>query len=175
MEILEKGKPYLVLVSNVRRKDSRPSYTKNNETWYNFLLDIELKDGKTTTVEYTSRRDVCEVFEPKVWQYIMCINPSEKGCLVEPYDPEGATTKPECRPTLKDVYNDIKDQRVEQSAYSVKVGGESAVFCFAWAKDLMVAEIAKRPEGSVVTDEDVEKVARWADILNEQLTNRIKF
>ena len=175
MEILQKGKPYLVLVSNVRRKDSRPTYTKNNETWYNFLLDIELKDGQTTTVEYTSRRDVCEVFEPNVWQYIICINPSEKGCLVEPYDPEGATEKPECRPTFKEVYNDVVGQRKEPSTYSVKVGGESAVFCFAWAKDLMVAEIARRPEGSKVTDEDLQSVARWADILNVQLTSRINF
>lgn len=171
--ILEKNKPYLVQVNKVEQKRSRPSFVKNNETWYNFIIDIQLKDGSTGTVEYASKRDVCEVFEIGVWQNIICIQPSDKGCQVEPYDPEAAKPKPT---PLAEQYTDIKPgTTTPPSQYSVRVNGEAIVFAMAWAKDLKVAEIAQRPEGYGVSQEDLKEIANWADFLCNNMIERLKF
>jgi hypothetical protein len=171
--LLEKNKPYLVQVNKVEPKRSRPSFVKNNETWYNFLIEIQLKDGNTGTVEYASKRDVCEVFEIGVWQNIICIQPSDKGCQVEPYDPE-ANKQPVIPPAER--YNDIKPTDTKApSQYSVRVNGEAIVFCMAWAKDLKVAEIAQRPEGYGVSQEDLEEIATWADFFCNKMIDRLKF
>lgn len=145
----------------------------NGVTMQRHDLYIEDEKGNTARVEYLNHSLTCHEFVVGVWQYMRCTWPDEKGSTVEPYDPE--------RPNVPNVPRETPQSGLpQQNAYipnvnqdrppviqhaiasDANVGGKAIVFAMAYAKDLKVAEIAKRKAGAKVTDDDISEMISWA-------------
>ncbi len=61
------------------------------------------------------------------------------------------------------------------NCYSVNISGSSIAFSTSYAKDLLVAEIGQKLPNYEVTDEDVERMMRWAHVINDKICDRINF
>lgn len=184
--LMEKNQVLLLKVTSVVEK--KKTFQKNGSTHYRHDIYLQDKPGNTSVKEYVTQEETQDKFFPGQWQYVKCLFPNEKGDEIEPWDdqkdaplkqvreianslPKGASednapARPQYRP---DGHGEAKN------CYSVKLTGESITFAMAWAKDLKVAEIAKRKAGSKVTDEDLADMARWADVINNNICERISF
>lgn len=94
---------------------------------------------------------------------------------VEPFDEVEQTSRSPLK-IAAEINNSLPKGAAEQTnCQSLNITGKSITYCTAWAKDLKVAEIAKRPDGAKVTEEDIEDVAKWAISLNEKLCEFVNF
>lgn len=59
--------------------------------------------------------------------------------------------------------------------YSANFTGKGYTFSMSWAKELMVAEISKQPEGYRVTDEDLDRMFYIAHKINDDIYTKLNF
>lgn len=167
---LEQGKTYSVKVTKIEGHVHRPSFTIKNTTYYNFVIHIELKDkdGKVGWVEYVSSDpDINKVpFEIGLVQFVKCRECTDKHCVIDPYDPEPApsTQQEKIDMARKLVDPNYKPHLPEpkKNTYEGLLSERNLGFCGAWAKDVLVAEIGKKPEGYLIEPKDFAE--KWATL-----------
>lgn len=183
---MEKNQVLLLKVTSVI--ENKKNFQKNGLPHHRHDIYLRDKNGNTSVKEYVTQEPTQNQFFVDRWQYVKCLFPNEKGDEIEPWDdqkdaplkqvreianslPKGASedntqAKPQYRPN---------EHGEAKNCYSTKLSGESITFATKWAVDLKMAEIAKRKAGSKVTDEDLADVARWADVINNNICDRINF
>lgn len=154
---------------SVEPKHTRPTFMKGGSTHYNYMVKARVKGAtEPTTFEYASpTQDALDVFVLNVPQWVRCTSPSEIACNIQPCEAPGeeSMSKEEyARKIVDDAMNgkttgsspfataqrhvEVKPLLVtypgtfNQDAPRVtNVSGNPWMFCYAWAKDFVVAEI----------------------------------
>ena len=163
----------------LRKEENKKSWQVKGNPVYRH--DIYLEDPKTkvqSVKEWVSdypQIPLTHCIEGVVQWFKITKVTEGKNDQIEPYDPEQSNNRSPLK-LASEINNSLPKGTAEEAAcHTMNLTGKSITYCTAWAKDLKVAEIAKRPEGSTVTDEDIEDVARWARSLNEKLCEYVNF
>lgn len=162
---------YQVKVTDIQPMKRRLSFKVKDDTYYNFVLTVEMKDKSKGDVEYASPNDQISdlPFTIGVLQWMQCKKCSDMGCEVVPCDPpnEPISRIDEARKLVdKNFFPPSKAQSTDQPA-TLSLSGNSFIFCLSYVKDLMVAEIANMPIGYIIDPiNSVEKMFNMAKDLN---------
>jgi hypothetical protein len=146
---------------------------KDGKMYFVYDVCLEDKNGNRAICEYISLRNTQNELHKGVTQYIRCGIFGGKGTPeIEPVEGPNEDSQ-RTLPQGEKAITTYKDGAA--NGFAVPVTGKSMTFAMAWAKDILVAEIAKQPEGYRVTNVDIEKMVRNADLINNALTERIEF
>lgn len=163
---LQIGRIYNIKVVSVEVMIRRPSFTlKSGGTFYNYIIDVEISGGESGRVEYSCKREtVDEVkkydFLPGVYQKMKVKKCSELGCEVETV-PDVLGPDPAFKVSPQGA-NPTSQLPVEKNIYAMSSSGANITFAMAYAKDLLVAEIGRQPEGYRVTEGDITRMMSMA-------------
>lgn len=162
--------------------ENKKQIPKSGEVWHRHDILLEDKQGNTSVKEFLSKSPVCREFFIGVYQWVKCKFPNDKGDEIEPTDDP---MPPQSRLTqAKQIVNSLPTgtsegpalpQKEAKNCYSIPLSGQSITFATKWAIDLKLVEISKRKAGSKVTEEDLADVAKWADVINGNICERINF
>lgn len=166
--------------SNVhyRKKKKIP---KSGEIWYRHDILLEDRSGATSVKEYLTRNPKQEGFVVGVYQYVKCLFPHEKGDEIEPVEDPSMTSKSPLA-TAREALNNLPKGAVDttlphqpKNCYSMSLTGQSINFATSYAKDLKIAEIGRQKMGYKITEQDLADIAAWADVINNNICERISF
>lgn len=119
---------------------------------------------------------VCETFTPEgmrpdfvegIVQWVQCVSVSPAPHFtmdIQPTEPPIVMFAPDGqKPVASSTYSAARSEPTnEHNIYTASGGGRMITFATGFAKDILVAEISKKPEGYTVTEEDIEKMMGWA-------------
>ena len=174
---MTEGRIYHVKINVIKEPDGKKEVPTQSGTRYRYLIFGADKKGLSFSGEYLAmpESNPWEEFIEGVMQYVKCTRLSPRGTpTIEPCEEPGSITK--MYSELKKTTTDLKKEALpyQPNCYSAQVSGTAICFSMAYAKDLKVAEIAKRESGEV-TDQDIEDVCRWAHTINDRMCDRINF
>jgi len=171
---MTKGDTLSLTVTNIEY--NHHSYNGKSGTKYVHLIHLKDKNGNEDAKEYITETPEMpqDVFYVGIPQLIRCKYNNAKSDEIIPWDEEVQKMQ-----TARDIAAGkpqapgINQDRPHTSG--VKISGESITFCFAYAKDLKVAEISRQPEGYRITDEDIEWIIKTANKLDGAIIEKITF
>ncbi len=182
---LDKGQKFMIKPLNVEPKRTRPSFQMNGVTKYNFMVKAELKDGTETIFEYASpTQDASDVFVLHLWQWVVCMQPSDIACNIQPCEPPGEerTKIADARKLVDDAMGKMNTQpnsffeapkstRNFNQDYNSKEWG----FVYAWAKDIVVAEMSMGTIFSQGCDDPnpVQRISYYARLIHAEMIKDI--
>jgi putative component of membrane protein insertase Oxa1/YidC/SpoIIIJ protein YidD len=164
---LEKDKVYTLRIDEIK-ENVKCFNTKEGQKCRHDITCSD-KHGNSGIFEYCTFTPTADGFNQGAWQLVKCKFASDKGIEV--------TTVDDAPPQRQEVpYTDTKPEAQNSvNAYSVSLHGKSITFATAYAKDILCAEIATRPPGTVVTEEDIQGMLANAELINNWMTERVKF
>lgn len=179
--LMEKNQILLLKVVSVT--ENKKTFQKNGSPHHRHDIYLQDKQGNTSVKEYITTSPAQDKFLVDRWQYVKCLFPNERGDEIEPWDEVQDAPLKKAKEIANSLPKGTSDNAGQyqsgtepKNCYSVKLSGESITFAFAWAKDLMVAEIGKRKAGSIVDeDADVEKIIRMAGKINHGICEYLNF
>lgn len=173
--ILQTGCKYALYAVNIRDKQKAIQRRDKPGHWH--LFEVLLRNPKTNEEcigEFMTLDKENHTVTPGVVQYF----------CVEYVSQRGTPTVVSCEPDEKP-QEYIGDQRKFTSEfaapgvknqYATSISGSAVSFAYAFAKDLMVAEIGRRGEkGEALSDMDLQNVCRMADTIVDSMMARIEF
>lgn len=184
---MKTGDTYFLSFKSIKRRNKQvPCRRLDGMCW---VWDLEFIDkhgnlGKAETL--TPNAEDCG-FYLDIWQYARCMFVTEGSLQTPTIDPtEDPTGSRQTSPmqTAQQVQQHLDNtkkpdpmsqERPQINQYSAPVSGKAYTFALAWAKDLMLKEIEKQPEGYRVTDDDVRRMFSMADMINHDLVEKINF
>jgi hypothetical protein len=176
--LMEEGMILLVKVTAI--EVNKKEFLKGNQRYWRHDIFMEDQKGNTDRKEYlTTSPGQSDFFlqNPQPWQQIRCLHRDSKGDEIEPYEPQGTKSPLQ---TAKDIVKNLptgaSDTPPGKTCYNVPLTGQSITFAWAWAKDIMVAEIAQRGKNAKFNEEeDMAKMARIADAITQNICDRLQF
>lgn len=145
-------------------------------------LKLENQAGDSITVEYLSeeKQVSSNIFCEGTWQQVKCTNTHQFGNTVEPYDEEAESKRMQpAEPQNTSLPKPFIEKQIgepkEKNAASLNISSKNITFATAYAKDLMVAEIAHWSEGREVTVGDVDRMMKLAYAIEDKIADRMNF
>lgn len=191
---MKTGDTYFLSFTSIKRRNKQVNCQRlEGMCW---VWDLEFKDkhgnvGKGETL--TPNAEDCGFylknpnFNSDIWQEAKCIFVTAGAIQTPTIDPtEDLTGARKTGPmqiaqqvqqhldTTKKP-DPMSQERPLVNQYSAPISGKSYTFALAYAKDMMLKEIEKQPEGYRITDEDVRKTFHIADMINHDLVEKINF
>ena len=183
MILMEENQTILVKVTAIR--ENVKTFKKGNTPYYRHDIEVVDQKGNTDRKEYLTTTPTQSAFflqHPQPWQRIRCVHVDTKGDEIEPIDAQQAMQ------VARDAVNgtpqpnnftpNMRPDAVTGEAincHNINVHGKSIMFCTAWAKDLLIAELGQRKKGSQITEDDMENLVKRADFLNNAICDRLSF
>ncbi len=171
---LQAGQTYLLKVAQIINRNKKIPQ-RGGVMCNGYFVWLEDRCGSSLQVEYLTPKDNADDLVVGVEQYISCKLISSFGVPeIEPGD------EPNSRLPKLTKYTDAdltvkKDPASDVNYFAASVGGKAIVFAMGYAKDILLAEIAKQPEGYRVTDEDIDKMFQWGTRITTEMVERIDF
>jgi hypothetical protein len=143
-------------------------------------IHIQNQAGETAICETFTLEGVRPDFVEGVMQWVQCvaispaphftmdIKPTEPPNIkfgIDRQEPIMAATYPTPR----------QEQPTENNMYTLNASGKMITFATAYAKDILVAEISKKPEGYEVTDDDIQRMMGWAAKICAETVDLVNF
>lgn len=132
-----------------------------------YFVTVEDKNGDSVGCEYPAPQGTCaDCFVVGVFQFVKCCYLSPRGTpeVVPGEDPAAIAPG-----------RLVKGDDGPPNIYAVSMSGKAITFATGYAKDILCAEIAQQPFGYKVTNEDLERMMGWADVISTGLTDRATF
>lgn len=193
----DKGKKFMITTISVEPKQSRPTFTKNNCTHYNYIVRAIVKGNiEPTTFEYASpTQDALDVFVANVPQWVICMQPSDIACNIQPCEPPGEeVTMSKAQYAQKLVDDATKGLPPSPIApFGAAKGGAQTfnqdtsrppdlrghpyAFIYAWAKDLVVAEMTNEngySRGADSPADPIERISYYAGRIYKDMMQKIQ-
>lgn len=176
--ILNKGDIVSLKVTNI--KNTTKVVNKQTGTFYQYHITMEDKKGDFVMCEYLSPGQDQDKFYLGVMQFIEVKFISQKGTPeIEPCEePQKVMRTPGQDSPRVSAGNtshvDVPGKKNAQvNCASVNATGRGITYSVAYAKDLLVAEITANPRK--ITDDDIDRMMKWADTINQGICDRINF
>lgn len=183
---LTPGQVVSLKVIEIRKRNKQ--ILKKDRNYYD-LYDIHISngDGKEVWAEYVTRDTediVRKTFITGVFQFIRCGILSGKGTPeIEPSEDPSLGLQQRIKPQNASMDHNANNSTVykdpdftdKENSYSVIVSGRSITFAMGYAKDILVAEISLRQPGYVATEEDIQRMIRNANTINDAIVERVTF
>ena len=135
---------------------------------------LENKEGLKMQGEYLSVSPyVSEDFILNVFQFVKIKKITPLSIEIEPSEDPALVV--ERRQLEKDLAPRSNGPAPVKNCYNIPVSGSSITFSMAYAKDILVAEISRKPEGYKVTEEDIKNMIVNADLINAAICDRVSF
>lgn len=167
--VIEKGQSALVKVTDI--KSTGKEIRKQTGTFYQYHIGIESKTGAKDIAEYLSPIPEQDKFFLGVSQYVKCDFLTPKGTPeIQPIDNPPITATFSTGP----VHETTRQPKNETNSFSAQISGSSICFATAYAKDLMVAKINANPRMEV-NEGTIQEMCAWANIINENIVEKISF
>lgn len=190
------GETFMIKPLSLEVKRSRPQWESGGTMKYNFIITAELKDGTTAQFEYACPTQNPERFfhfptseQPAVYQWVKCTKPSEFFCNIQPCDPPGEErTSPlaEARKMVDDAMKTHPPKLYIDPDFANKnkpadIRGSAYTFIYAWAKDLVVAEMnSGKPlplianETEVLRLDTISRISYYAERIYGDMMKKIQ-
>lgn len=177
--ILNKGDIVSLKVTNIN--PTGKEVKKQTGHFYQYYIAMEDKNGGTVICEYLSPVEYQDRFYHGIMQYIEVKYLSQKGTPeIEPCE-EPKKDKWVSLEEIPRTVNPGNTSHVDEpgkkeagvNCASVNANGRAITYSVAYAKDLLVAEIAANPRQ--VTDADIDRMMKWANMINTEICDRINF
>lgn len=138
-------------------------------------IEFEDKNKNTGKAEFLCRKSTCEDFVEGVFCYVKVLWLAGRGdATIAPCEPPGEQTRDVQRSQPKETH--IVDTRdtPRPNPFNVSVNGKATTYAMAYAKDILVAEIARRADGAV-TDSDIDRMVAWGAKIANSMTEQLDF
>lgn len=176
---LDKGKPYQLKITSLRYTNKMIGAKNGFPARYVFEVTGFEKGKKEGGCQYlhSSEDQTTIPLVIGVIQWVKCVLLSPMNtATIEPTDPPNTLTAAYQESKI-DPYAGISKERDPALVYkpqcnSINISGLSITFAMAYAKDLKIAEIAKREEG-FVGDADIEDVIKWGLVINAAICEKV--
>lgn len=177
--ILNKGDIVSLKVTNI--KPTGKEVNKQTGTFYQYYITVEDKKGDWISCEYLSPVSDQNVFVLNVFQYIEVkyLSPKMGTPEIEPAEEpvkHNRVALQEVKTVTPGNTSHVDEPGKKESAVncaSVNANGRAITYSVAYAKDLLVAEITANPRQ--VTDADIDRMMKWANIIDTGICGRINF
>ncbi len=165
---LEGGNTYHLKITKYQKRNKQ--FPKKDGFMYmSYHVGLEDKHGNTVQAEFITREEKPEAFVEGCWQYVRCGIVGTIGMPeVEPAEDPTLAKQPEH-------YSDIPKNAAPANCYAQHIAGKSFTFAMGYAKDILLAEIARWPEKRRVTQKDIKRMFGWANDINNKMCDRINF
>lgn len=174
------GETYNLKVTRVQTDGKFVSTKKKGECW-RFFLDLADKKGDSVRAEYLSQDALTTPFIDGVFQYIKCtaVASGFEAYTIEPA--EEPTSLSSMRREVNSMLSASANSGVsipdplpyKPNCHVANIQGTSIAFSMAYAKDILVAEIAARGSAELVTDRDIRRMLGWSQMINEDICDKI--
>jgi hypothetical protein len=141
-------------------------------------IHIQNLDGDSAVCETFTPEGVRPDFVEGVMQWVQCVAVSSAPHFtmdIQPTDPPLTHSIVEYRPSQNTQSAARSEPPTENTMYTLNASGKMITFATAYAKDILVAEISKKPEGYEVTDDDIKKMMSWAAKICAETVDLINF
>lgn len=165
---LESGNTYHLKITKYQLRQKKIQ-KKDGFVYFIYWVGLEDKQGNTIQAEYLTRHEKPDAFVEGVWQYVKC---GIVGVIGVP-EVEPADDPTMSKSTVH--YADIQKETIPVNCYAAPIGGKAITFAMGYAKDILVAEMAKWPEKRRVSAKDIKRMATWASAINNEMCDRINF
>lgn len=128
-------------------------------------IHIQNSAGDTAVCETFTMEGELPEFVEGVIQWVQCVavSPAPHFTMdIKPTDPPHAQPAIANEPARTPQHPARQEQIAEHNMYTLNGSGKMITFATAYAKDILVAEISKKPEGYEVTDDDIKRMMSWA-------------
>ncbi len=174
---LEQGKTYYVKVVKTERLEKRQTFSIKGRTYYNYVIHIEIKatkqgeEDKSGWVEYYTEDSELnpDTFPLNALQYVKCIKCEPLHCNIVPFDPEPVSVLSKEEIALRLVkglpntnYNPTLPEPPIKNTTPGIFNERNLGFVGAWAKDFIIVELERKPEGYVI--DEVALSERWGKL-----------
>lgn len=141
-------------------------------------IHIQNQSGDTAVCETFTMEGELPEFVEGVIQWVQCVavSPAPHFTMdIKPTDP------PEARSIVGHGVDRViqtpprQEPPTENNMYTLNASGKMITFATAYAKDILVAEISKKPEGYEVTDDDIKRMMGWAAKICAETVDIVNF
>lgn len=144
-------------------------------------IHIQNQAGETAICETFTPEGVHPDFVEGIVQWVQCvaISPAPHFTMdIQPTEPPAASGRvPTSTPSVQHPQTSAARQEppTENNMYTLNASGKMITFATAYAKDILVAEISKKPEGYEVTDDDIQRMMGWAAKICAETVDLVNF
>lgn len=175
---LKQGETYSLKITGITT-DGKCIVTKKRGECFRYFIDLVDKLGNGVRAEYLSPYNDGTPFASDIFQYIKCtaVASGFEAYTIEPGE-EPTTLSSMARDVNSIIsakgtplLNSPEPLPYKPNCHVANIQGTSIAFSMAYAKDILVAEIAA--SGRLPTKEDVNRMLMWSTMINDHICEKI--